>query len=72
MRRATPKVKWTTKHDALLARLLQRWERRLCVLCDAPIASAEQVEDVMFALPCGHRIGLGDARAYNAGMKGVG
>nr|HEX4316240.1 hypothetical protein [Kofleriaceae bacterium] len=41
------------------------------MMCDERIAEAEQVEQVTYARPCGHRIGSGDAAAYNRGLKGT-
>jgi hypothetical protein len=70
-----PMRRWTLASlggGALVARLLRRLhDEGKCMMCDERIAEAEQVEQVTYARPCGHRIGSGDAAAYNRGLKGT-
>jgi len=58
---------------ALVARLPRRLhDKGKCMLCDERIVEADQIEQVMYAKPCGHRNGIGDAAAYNRVLKKAG
>jgi hypothetical protein len=62
-------MRGTARGPSLVARLLARLEEGHCTLCDRRIARAEQVGQSMYALPCGHRIAIGNADDYNRGLQ---
>lgn len=48
--------------DARFAEIADRHKRGECAECGAKVASVEQVGRCVYARPCGHRIGQGDAK----------
>lgn len=59
-------AEWESLINAALNRQRERAERGECDACGAVIERGEQVGRCVYARPCGHRIGQGDARSVNA------
>jgi hypothetical protein len=55
--------------DARVDAMLEKVKRGECTTCGAKIDRASQAGSCIYAEPCGHRIGQGDAKQYNRGLE---
>lgn len=59
------------KIEARFAELRERGRRGECGACGARIERAQQVGRCVYAQPCGHRIGQGDAADVNKALEAL-
>jgi len=52
-----------------IAKLEERERSGLCVACGVPVERGEQVGSCVYAHPCGHRQGQGDAAEFNRQLR---